>query len=294
VRVLFEMGRPDQVLLIALVYVYGVVVAVNDGAVPVLRDVVVSFLAFLPVVLAVHYANEYADYETDLRADRTPFSGGSGALARTDRPRSLPRRAAVASGVVAVPALALALVTDALGFSAFGLAIAIGLLGVEYSVGPLALVRRGFGEVANALLGGLLLPAYGYLVAGETPSGSVLLVCLPFTFLVFANLLTTHWPDRVPDARVGKETLVVRWNRQKLRRTYWLVVAFAYGSLVVLGFTGVVPALAAALGLVSLPLSVWGGVRYTRRRSPFPAVAAMVSFAATQTLAWAWIPLAAT
>jgi 1,4-dihydroxy-2-naphthoate octaprenyltransferase len=56
-----------------------------------LERVLAGALALLSAAMAVHYANEYADAETDALTVRTPSSGGSGALERTDLPRSFLR-----------------------------------------------------------------------------------------------------------------------------------------------------------------------------------------------------------
>ncbi|SFR59241.1 1,4-dihydroxy-2-naphthoate octaprenyltransferase [Halogeometricum limi] len=290
------MSRPEQVLLMAVVYSFGGAVAVNlaPGEPPSPTAFALSFLAFVPTALAIHYANEYADYETDVQADRTPFSGGSGALSRTGLSPELARRAMVVSGGVGVVAAVAALLSGVLSLPAFVLLVVVGVVGVQYSIPPLRLVWRGYGEVTNAVLGGLLLPAYGYAVVSETVPTTAAATFLPFAVLVFSNLLATHWPDRAPDGTVGKRTLSVRWSSRRLRRTYWLSLLVGYGSHVLLGVSGLVPWVVVFAGLPALPFSVWGGVRYTRVRSPLPAVAAMVVFVSAQTLVWVWLPFART
>lgn len=44
---------------------FGLLVSPLSGAIPL-----------VPVTITIHYADEYADNETDALADRTPFSGG--------------------------------------------------------------------------------------------------------------------------------------------------------------------------------------------------------------------------
>ncbi|QIB74818.1 prenyltransferase [Halogeometricum borinquense] len=292
VRALFDASRPEQVALMALVYAFGGFVAVSVGGTLSPATFALSFVAFVPTAVTVHYANEYADYETDSRANRTPFSGGSGALVRTGLPPLFLRRAMLLSSIVGVLAAVAALGAHVLPLSAFLILLTIGIVGVQYSLPPLELVWNGYGEVTNTILGGVLLPAYGFTVVTESVPVTATLVFVPFAVLVFANLLTTHWADRKPDASVGKETLAVRWDSHRLRRAYWLSVFVAYATLVFLGVGGIVPWVVVGAGLFAVPLSVWGGVRYTRVRSPFPAVAAMVVFAAAQTVVWLWVSLA--
>ena len=265
------MSRPAQLLLIALVYALGIAIAFAEGVALDVTELVVGVGTLLPVAASVHYANEYADYWSDRLTSRTPFSGGSGALART----GLPRRLALSAGLlepIAVP-----------------LAAVIAVFGWAYSVGP-AFARHGLGELDNAALGGLVLPLYGYAVASGQVRLDALLACVPFALLVFANLLATQWPDRRADAAVGKNTVPTRWSPRRLRGLYLACVALAFGSLPVLEGT-VLPLPVAWASFLSLPLVLWGMARFTRRRSPFPTVAAMVCLAVVQTGSWTFVAL---
>jgi len=168
---------------------------------------------------------------------------------------------------------------------AFGFLAAIALLGWAYSLPPVALSRRGLGELDNAILGGLLLPHYGAAVLAP-PSLAVCLAVVPFTLLVFANLLATQWPDRDADAATGKYTLPTRWSPRRLRRAHLFTVFAAFASLVAL--TGpVLPPLVSYASLLSVPFALWGLATFTRDERPLPTVAAMVTMAVAQLLAWA-------
>lgn len=285
---LYDMSRPEQLLLMTVVYGAGVAAAVAGDTRATLVGVVptatLAVLAYLPLAASVHYANEYADYETDLLADRTAFSGGSGALARTGLPRSLPRQAAVvtlAGGVVATVSLVGLGVLDPTAVVV--LAVITGF-GWQYSLPPLALAWNGLGELDNAALGGVALPVFGYVVVGDLAVDAVL-AFLPFGCLVFANLLAVTWPDRDADAAVGKETLATRWSPARLRLAYALAVMTAYGLLAVL-WGDVVPPRVGWVMVLAAPLFGWGWWTYTNRRSAFPTVAGMVFVAVGQCLGW--------
>jgi 1,4-dihydroxy-2-naphthoate octaprenyltransferase len=302
-RALIAMSRPDQLLLMALLYATGVLVALggdrttdvfatlSGGASPDLLPVVVGFLLFLPVAVSVHYANEYADYETDRLTTRTPFSGGSGALARTGLPRRFALRAAAAALVLAAVSLGATATVAFVGgpvvtpdAPALGLLALIAVLGWQYSLPPLALAWHGWGELDNALLGGVLLPVYAVAVAGEVTVASVL-AFLPFGCVVFVNLLATTWPDREADAAVGKDTLATRLTTDGLRLLY-AGVLLAGGVSMALLHGGPVPAVVCRASLLAAPPLLWGLVAYTRKRSPFPTVTGMVVLAGTQFVGW--------
>jgi len=298
---LWAATRPSQVALIALVYALGLGVGVagppfTRGSVPgpasalAAPDVWVGLAALVPTAVAVHYANEYVDAETDARTEPTPFSGGSGALRRTGQPPALLGRATLVATAVAVLVTAGTVAGGWLPGDAAAVLVAILASGLAYSLPPLALVRRGVGEAVNAALGGLLLPLYGVAVVGR-PTPLAVLVATPFALVVGCNLLATHWPDREADAAVGKRTLAVRWSPARLRRAYAVLVAAALTVAGWLWVADVVPDAVAAAHLVPVPLLAYGGHVLTRRRSPLPAVAAMVVLAALATAAWWWVAL---
>jgi len=283
----WKMSRPAQLLLVLAVYALGATVARATGAALDWAALTVGAGALLAVAASVHYANEYADHETDALTRRTPFSGGSGALAATGLPRMLALRAAgVALAVGSVLALA-GVAAGVLPPAAVGLLAVVVGFGWQYSVGPLRLAWRGLGELDNAALGGLVLPAYGAAVLGGSVAFTML-VCLPLGLLVFANLLATQWPDRRADAAVGKRTLVTRLPARRLRWLYGAVVCLAFASVLILA-SGPLPKLVAGASLLVAPLSAWGAVGYTERRVPFPSVAAMVALVVVQLLAWSFV-----
>jgi 1,4-dihydroxy-2-naphthoate octaprenyltransferase len=284
------MSRPSQLLLVSVVFALGAVVAVGTGASPSRSAVVVGLAALLPTAASVHYANEYADRETDrltTRAGtRTPFSGGSGALAATGLPPRLARDAALVTGLLGAVVTAGLLGRGLLPVPAAVLLLAIALLGWAYSLPPVALSRRGLGEVDNALLGGLLLPVYGAATLGP-PTPVVWYAVEPFALLVFANLLATQWPDRRADARTGKYTLPTRLSPRRLRQLHLLSVAGAFALLPVL-WGRVLPPVVVWASLLALPFAVWGVATFTRDEQPFPTVAAMVVMAVVQLVAWTY------
>ena len=297
---LWRLSRPSQVALIALVYALGVAMAYgrgHGGAVGAPR-IGFGLVALIPVAVSVHYANEYADVETDALTERTPFSGGSGALVETDLPRGLALRGAVAAGALGLAFLGVGVASGTVGFADGPLlpptaaALLAGTLAVgwQYSVGPLRLAWNGLGAPANALLGGVALPLYGFAVVTGGVTAAAALATLPFGAAVFVNLLETTWPDRRADAAVGKRTLATRWSPRRLRAAYATGgVATAVAAVALAG--RVLPPVVAAATLLPLVGLVPGYRRFTRREAPLPAVATMVAMAAATTVAWGLVGL---
>jgi 1,4-dihydroxy-2-naphthoate octaprenyltransferase len=106
------------------------------------------------------------------------------------------------------------------------------VLGVAYSLRPIALASRGLGELAVALAFGLLPGvAAAWLESGRIDATSAWVV-LPTTLWVTAILLINEVPDVEADAAAGKHTLPVRFG---LAATAWLYRALQAGAVLALG-----------------------------------------------------------
>ena len=285
--VMLKMSRPSQLLAITLVYAFGCLLARANGIEYNSSFSAAGFLALIPVSISIHYANEFADYETDRLTVRTPFSGGSGALPESGLPRQI---ALTGAWITLALGSGVALIGWVLGrvppISLVILALGA-LFGWMYSLRPLALAWNGWGELTNALLGGVVLPLYAFSVHTGWVDWKALLSFLPFGMLVFINLLATTWPDRQADAMVGKHTLATRWPVFRLRFTYVSVAGGAILFLLLLRNV-VYPQLVVVSSLLVIPLLIWSTLAYTRQHSPFPTVAAMVFFLLVQLAAW-WL-----
>ncbi len=301
---LWAATRPSQVALVLAVYLLGVGMGTTGPPITdseraaSISTVVLAPEFFAPVLLgaiglvlvtvAIHYANEYTDVETDRLTTPTPFSGGSGALVRTGLSRSFMRSATIAAVVVASMSLLALATVRGVPVDAIGLLVVIFGLGLAYSLPPIAFIRRGLGELVNAILGGVLLPLYGTAVVAS-PTPAAVLAVLPFALLVICNLFATHWPDREADARVGKRTLAVRWSPRRLRRAFGVVATLALSVAAGLWIVDVLPTAVALAHVTPVPFLLWSGIVLTRQRSPFPAVFSMVVLAIASTIAWWWV-----
>ncbi len=282
---LVRMARPDQLLAVTLVYGYGFIIALARGAAFNPAALLWGYAALVPIAASIHYANEYADHGTDALTRRTLFSGGSGALQQYRLAPVLALRAAVFSLVAGSLVALIGFWKGQVGGAGLGILTLGAFFGWMYSLKPMALAWRGWGELDNAALGGVLLPLFGFAtLAGRVDFFAVLAV-LPFGLMVFANLLATTWPDRQADRAVGKRTLATRLAKPELRMLYWAAAAGTFLLLPVLS-GHVLPPIVFWACMLSLPVVLWGAWSYTRRRSPLPTVAAMIVMLAAHSLGW--------
>ena len=256
VTALWGMARPLIMVSVVLVYFMGNLIARAFGYAWDLPAFLWGLAALIFGVGSIHYANEYADFQTDALTTRTPFSGGSGVLPSGRVSRSLALHAAWGT-------LILSEILATIGWLSHivsGNVLLLLLLGIAagwmYSLPPLALAWHGWGEVDNAVLGGIVLPLYGYTVQAGRIDWWVIIGCLPFALLVFINLLATTWADREADVQVGKRTLATRLSTRQLRLVYGLAALCCFAALPLLALD-ILPPVVALGGFMALPLVLW-------------------------------------
>ena len=206
--------------------------------------------------LAGQYLNEYFDAPFDNQnANRTPFTGGSGALG----PEGLPRRTALiaAYGCLAVLASITVLMISTTKLSpATMLVMILGFLGaVFYSVPPIRLSDSGYGELTTSILVANLVPAFAFLMQTGDLHRLLAMSTFPLTFLHLAMMLAFELPDFAADVRTGKHTLMVRAGWQRGMTLHNLLILggyFTLGSAVIFGL----PFLIALPALLTFPLGL--------------------------------------
>jgi 1,4-dihydroxy-2-naphthoate polyprenyltransferase len=288
-RAVVAMSRPSQLALITVVYLAGSGAARASGHLSIDAGLV-ALLALLAVAASVHLANEYADADTDVLTRRTPFSGGSGALTRSGLPRSVALGSAIGAVIVGIGGAVTAVWIGQMPLVALSLLVIGAVFGWLYSLPrTLALSRNGLGEVTNALLGGLLLPIYGFAVHAGTIPWWVVGAFAPFALVDYANVMATAWPDREADRAVGKLTLAARWPARRLQMAF--VGSLLAAGLLMVGLTDrSVPVSVALASVMVIPLAAVATLQFTKSESPFWAVATMVALIAVQLVAWWSLP----
>jgi 1,4-dihydroxy-2-naphthoate octaprenyltransferase len=261
------MSRPFVILAGVLANVVGICMASYYlGRV----DLGLAALGMAIMVLAIamgHYADEYSDLDTDSVTRRTRYSGGSGVL-----PSGIlqPRTALLAAAVCGSAALILAMAASLSGILSWTYLwmLILGLvLGLAYSMKPVALERRGWGELDNAFLGGYLMVLAGYLPQAGELGLEQLLACFPIFLAVWINLIGVHWADREADAAVGKRTLVVMLGERSLQ-LYLALALVVYLSAIVLFVTGMLPSGPFVGIAVSAPIAAWSYLDFKKTRRP--------------------------
>lgn len=212
-----------------------------------------SLAAALAAHVSVNAFNEYLDFRSglDLNTQRTPFSGGSGALPADPAGAPLALAIAVVSLTV-VAAIGLWLV------SVRGSAL------LPLGVAGLALILAYTSWITRSPLACLVAPGLGFgplmvvgthiAVAGDYDTTAGIAALVPF-FLVSALLLLNQFPDVEPDRAVGRRHVPIAWGRPRAARVFVALYAGAYLSLVLGVAFGALP-WQCLLGLATLPLAI--------------------------------------
>lgn len=251
-RTLFHTMRPPFLLLTPACVLLGAgsasTVAAIDWALAAL-----VMLGALCAHISVNMLNEFHDFKSglDQHTQRTPFSGGSGALPADP----------AALGAVLYGGLLALLVTALLGIyfiTLRGWALApLGVLGgviiVTYTqwlnrLPLMCLIAPGLGFGLLMVMGTHLVLSGGY------SSFALLLALVPF-FLVNNLLLLNQYPDLEPDRAAGRRHFLIVYGYQNAR---WIFALFNLGaySVVVAGVALNLLPLWSLLALLSAPLAL--------------------------------------
>lgn len=215
----------------------------------------------------VNVLNELADDASglDAQTQRTPFSGGSGALQQGLISRRGAWGVALVSGAVA---LAVAILALAVWREWRLLPVLVGGAACILLYTPW-LLRIGLGELAAGLgLGGL--PVIGAaLMQGGALRPVVVLVAIAATAMSFNLLLFNTIPDAVPDYQAGRRSLVHRvgvLGCARIGMAAWAVATLALG----LGLArGLLPSWAWLTVIPALAFIV-PAARWARAGAPLP------------------------
>ncbi|MYL22655.1 prenyltransferase [Halomonas alkaliantarctica] len=254
---LMAASRPGFLILAVLcVGLALALVARQSVAIAPLHGVLI-LLAALLAHIAVNLLNEYDDFRSGLDAitQRTPFSGGSGAL---------PAEPAAASLVGWGALLSLGLVV---GMGLYFVWLRGGAL-LPLGAGGVVLVMAYTRWLTRSPLLCLLAPGLGFaivvmgslLALGGELTAAVWTVTLVVLLLVSELLLLNQFPDIEADREVGRQHLLIAFGKGVGARVVAGLVLAAYGVIAIGIGQGILPTLC-VLALIPLPVMAWLSVK---------------------------------
>lgn len=223
-------------------------------------------LALIGALLAhisVNTLNEYFDFKSglDLVTDKTPFSGGSGALPQNPEMLSAVFKVGVASLLATLLIGSFFIWKHGIAIMPIGIA---GLVLIWTYTGwvnkhPfICLFAPGFG------FGFLMVVGTSFVLAGSfLPQSWLLVAAVPF-FLVNNLLLLNQYPDIKADASVGRNHFPIAYGVERSSIIYALFTIATFSIIIACIMIGLLPMLS-LIALLPMPLalfSTYGAIKY--------------------------------
>jgi 1,4-dihydroxy-2-naphthoate polyprenyltransferase len=250
------MTRPGFLAITAVACLLGIAVAAACGYGPHLWMAMATMALALLMHAAANVLNDYHDALNG--ADEAnaqglfPFTGGARLIQNGHVTLDDTRQLAYALALLCVPAGLLLVIKTGVGL------MLLGMLGLffawAYSAPPLALMKRGLGELTVGLTWMLVVVGADYVQRGHF-FFMPWVVALSFGCLISNILLINGFPDAQADALVGKRTLVVRMGPRLAAYLYLCHAVLSYAWLV-WGVWALIHPAPVLWGLVSMPLSL--------------------------------------
>ncbi len=211
VRLFFVLSRPWFLVGSGLLYAMGLSLARYLGETIHLPLALEGLGLTYALQLMVHYLNEYYDAPADrANPNRTPFSGGSGALGGDGLSRATALQAAFVCLTFSALLMTAMLVRGETPTPSWVILALLLPAAYFYSAPPVRLVATGYGEFVAALLVAGLVPTLAFTLQTGNMHRMVFLATAPLVFFTFAMIMAFEVPDYGTDLNFGKRTLMVR------------------------------------------------------------------------------------
>jgi len=255
-----KLGKPHLTLGLFFYFSIGALIAILLHAQFDMGKFLLGWVIIFLSGWAVHYHNDYFDFETDHYTQPTPISGGSGVLIEHPEWRSLSiSMAFILMGLAIALSVAFTVIYSySLNFILF--VIMGNILAWFYAAPPVKLSYRGLGEFGNTAIG-FLFPAMGYFSLMGTLNLPFFIFVIPILFLQMLFTGSVEIPDMEGDKKGGKKTWIVSWGREFGFRLIVLSGALATLSFLLLPFTNLFPSnmdfrVLTAISLIILTLGI--------------------------------------
>ncbi|MEN6329418.1 MAG: prenyltransferase [Methanobacteriaceae archaeon] len=257
---IIKLGKPQFTFGIFMYYLIGALFALLLNAQFDLSKFIWGYLILFMASMAIHYANDYFDFEMDHYGTPTTFTGGSGILVENPELRQISKRLAIF--FISMSIIVGAFFTVVFSFPIyFFLFVLFGNFMVWfYAAPPIKLSYRGLGEIANTI-NGFVMPATGYFVIMGTINLPFIIFSIPFLFLQFLFTMGVEIPDLEGDKLGGKITWIVSKGREFGFRLIGISALLATVSFLIIQYGNLFPhnidfRIIAFISLISLSLGL--------------------------------------
>ncbi len=264
IRLFIRLSRPLYILAVTLLYFLGSGIARYLGTPTDWGLLILGLLWIVMLQLSSQYLNDYFILNPRLNnPNRSPFTGGAGALG----PGKLPRAAGLWAGLTAltVAASLTVLLIQFANLTPTSLLIVILIFAGAflYAIPPVRLAGSGYGELMVSIIIANLVPAFAFLLQAGSLHRFLAMTTFPLTLLHLSMVIAYEFPDFARDLKYDNPTMMVRMGWRNALNLHNLLILTAFlllGLAAVLGL----PAFIAYPAFLTLPLGllqIWQMIR---------------------------------
>jgi len=260
---IIELGRFRFLAGGFFLYTMGVLLAIVSGVEFSYTFFIFGYAIMLPAHLSLSYSNNYFDTDVDKFNKPISISGGTKILIENPELKQLCKKIAI---VLIISSISIAIVfvilfsfpITYLVFIIFG-----NLLGWFYTAPPLRLAYSGFGEIANMINMGFLMPGIGYWTMNGNLDMFFLIFSITFLLYGLNFIIIVETPDMEGDKKAKKITLVAKIGRKQSYKISILSLLSASIYFLIIAYLGIYNAnlnygIIYSLSLIPLFIAVYG------------------------------------
>lgn len=259
-----KLGKPHLTGSLFFYFSLGALLAVLLNAQFMLSKFLLGWIIIFLSGWAIHYHNDYFDFESDHYTTPTPISGGSGVL--IEHPEWRKTSLLMALLLISLAIILSVIFTVIFNYTwTFILFVVMGnILSWFYAAPPVKLSYRGLGEFGNTAIG-FLFPAMGYWSIMGTLNIQFLIFVIPLLFLQLTFTNSVEIPDMEADRKAGKWTWIASRGREFGFKLIVISELLALISFLILSFTNIFPMInfyvIAIISLLPLSFGLIGLIR---------------------------------
>ena len=256
---IIKLGRPQYLGGNFLLFSMGALLAILLHADFILTKFILGYSILFAAHFAVHYSNDYFDFEVDHYTEPSAISGGSGILVENPELKEFSKWFSIL--IMGISILLAAAFTVIFKYPiTFFLFLFFGnLLAWFYTAPPIKLVYRRLGEVAN-IIAVIIFLGTGYFVLMGTLDLPFFIFSIPVIFLQIIFINSFEIPTMEGDKLGNKITWIVLKGREFAFKINVISGLLATLSFILIPYTNLFPTIIdfRVLTLISLIALIMG------------------------------------
>lgn len=233
---LYILARPKFLMYSFTLHLLGAIIAYKQRGDGIFYFSTFCWLQYTVWIthLMTHFYNEYFDYHVDILNKKAgKWTGGSKILVEN----KLDRNVAIIAGIVATISSIMGGIVVLYHIYTLGTyhmsmfivhGISVLLVGIFYTVPPLKLSYRGFGEPCVSYVLTYCTPACGLISQGGFIDQKFIMIITPLFILNMIRMFVMNIPDKESDCLGGKNTSIVLIGEEKAIALHNLFVGIVY------------------------------------------------------------------